>query len=177
MTFITALWGPDRGTQEHRDLVIFLGKIVLGLLAFDLLLEWAEYSIGLYSSVPAEAESLRLVLFGPYWWAFWFIHLLLGAVVPLLLLIFARRSITAVATACALIALTFLAVRLNIVLPALAVEELVGLSTAFTGPGLTFTYYPSVMEWLFFIWTASVAGLGFLIGYALLPIVRTGEVS
>lgn len=177
LAFVTAIWGPDRGTEEHRRLVIFLGQIVLGLLAFDLLLEWAEYSIGLYSAVPAEAESLRLVLFGQYWWVFWIVHLLIGAVIPLALLAFRGRSLPAVATAGALIAVTFLSVRLNIVIPGLAVEELEGLRTAFTGPGLQFDYFPSAMEWLFFVWTVSLAGLLFLIGYSLLPIVRPQEVA
>ena len=177
LAFMTAIWGPDRGTEEHRQLVVFLGQIVMGLLAFDLLLEWAEYSIGLYSAVPAEAESLRLVLFGEYWWVFWIVHLALGALVPLALLAFRGRSLGAVATAGALIAITFLSVRLNIVIPGLAVEELEGLRRAFTGPGLTFDYFPSSMEWLFFVWTVSLAGLLFLIGYDLLPIVRTKEVA
>ncbi|RME83279.1 MAG: molybdopterin oxidoreductase [Caldilineae bacterium] len=177
LAFVVAIWGPGRGSEEHRGLVAFLGQIVLGLLLFDLLLEWAEYSISLYSAVPAETESLRLVIFGPYWWVFWIVHLLLGALVPILLLLLRGRSVWAVGLAGALIALTFLSVRLNIVLPALAVEELEGLRTAFTGPGLTFDYFPSLMEWLFFIWTISLAGLGFLIGYALLPIVRTKEVA
>ncbi len=177
LTFVTTIWGPDRGTEEHRRLVIFLGQIVLGLLAFDLLLEWAEYSIGLYSAVPAEAESLRLVLFGQYWWVFWIIHLAIGAVLPLILLAFLGRSVPVVAIASALIAITFLSVRLNIVIPGLAVEELEGLRNAFTGPGLTFDYFPSPMEWLFFLWTVSLAGLLFLIGCSLLPIVRPAEVT
>jgi len=31
---------------------------------------------------------MRLVLFGPYWWVFWIVHILIGAVVPILLLVF-----------------------------------------------------------------------------------------
>jgi molybdopterin-containing oxidoreductase family membrane subunit len=114
---------------------------------------------------------MRLVLFGEYWWVFWIVHLLIGSVIPILLLVFGRNSVAAVATAAALIAVTFLSVRLNIVIPALAVEELVGLENAFTGPGLNFSYFPSSMEWLFFIWNVSLAGLLFLIGYSLLPLV------
>jgi len=175
LVFLTTIWGPDAGSEEHKDLVILLGQIVLLLLAFDVLLEWAEYSIGLYSSIPAEAESLRLVLFGPYWWAFWVVHIGLGVVIPGLLLIFGRKSLPAVAAAGALIAVTFITVRLNIVIPGLAVEELEGLKMAFSGPGLTFDYFPSLAEWLFFVWSVSLAGLIFLGGYNLLPIVRSSS--
>lgn len=170
--FVAAFWGPNRGTAEHRKMITFLGQIVLGLLLFDLLLEWAEYSTQLYASIPAHTESMQLILFGPYWWAFWIVHILIGAIVPILLLVLAKDNVAAVATAGALIAITFISVRLNIVIPALAVEELKGLQDAFTGPGLSFAYFPSSMEWLFFIWTVSLAGLLFLIGYSLLPVVR-----
>ncbi len=170
-TFVAAFWGPNRGSEQHKQIISFLGKIVIGLLLFDLLLEWAEYSTSLYAAIPAHTEGLNLILFGNYWWVFWIIHLLLGAVVPILLIIFAGKNINAVATAGALIAVTFLSVRLNIVIPALAVEELEGLKNAFTGPGLSFSYFPSSMEWLFFLWTVSVAGLIFLLGYSLLPLV------
>jgi molybdopterin-containing oxidoreductase family membrane subunit len=144
---------------------------------FDLLLEWAEYSTQLYAAIPAHTESLELVLYGQYWWVFWIIHLLIGSVIPVLMLAFAHKNVGVVATATALIAVTFLSVRLNIVIPALVVEEVEGLKQAFSGPGLNFTYFPSSMEWLFFIWTVSLAGLLFLIGYSLLPIVRTKEVA
>jgi len=177
LAFVTAIWGPNRGTEENRKLVVFLGKIVMGLLAFDLLLEWAEYSIGIYSSLPSEAQSLSLVLTGEFWWVFWVVHIALGTAVPLALLIFRGKSAAAVATAGALIAFTFLTVRLNIVIPGLAIEELEGLRTAFSGPGLSFDYFPSIMEWLFFIWTCSMAGLAFMIGDKLLPISRTKEVA
>jgi molybdopterin-containing oxidoreductase family membrane subunit len=177
ITFVTVIWGPNRGSQEHRKLVSFLGQVVLGLLLFDLLLEWAEYSTQMYAAIPAHTESLELVLLGQYWWVFWIIHLLIGSVIPVLLLVFARHNVAAVATAAALIAITFLSVRLNIVIPALAVEEIEGLKHAFSGPGLNFDYFPSSMEWLFFIWTVSLAGLLFLIGYSLLPIVRVKEVA
>ncbi len=178
LTFIVTVWGPNRGTSEHRNLVIFLGRVTLGLLVLYILLEWAEYSIALWQAVPAEAASVRLVLFGPYWWVFWIVHLGLGVVLPLLLLAFAGRRPGLVATAAALVAITFLAVRVNIVVPGLAVEELRGLREAFHGPGLTFDYFPSLAEWLFFLWVAGLAGLLFLIGYSLLPIVRpTKEVA
>lgn len=177
LAFLTAIWGPGVGSAEHRSTVVLLGQLVLGLVVFDLLLEWAEFSTGLFSSVPSLTESIRNIMFGPYWWAFWIIHLLIGSAIPIGLLALRSRSVNAVAWAGALVSATFLTVRLNIVLPGLSVEELDGLKGAFFGPGLNFDYFPSVAEWLVFIWAVSLAGLLFLIGYALLPITREKEVA
>ena len=171
LTFITLVFGPDRGSREHKETVLFLGQIVLGLLALDVLLEWAEYSVGLYAAVPAEAASMRLVLFGPYAWVFWGVHVALGIVVPALLLMLRRTSPTWVGVAGLLIAITFLSVRLNIVIPGLVVPELQGLQGAFTGPGLSFDYLPTLTEWMLQLWIVSTGLLAFLVGYHLLPIV------
>jgi protein NrfD len=171
ITVLTALFGPGLGTEEHRDSVLTLGKIVLGLLALDVLLEWAEYSVIYYASIPAHYEALRLVLFGDYWWSFWLIHVVAGVVIPAILLMVARKSVPLVAVACALIAFTFISVRLNIVIPALALSEIRGLEQAFTGPGLSFDYFPTLTEWLFAIWVVSFGILLFLAGIRWLPVL------
>jgi molybdopterin-containing oxidoreductase family membrane subunit len=173
LTFLYTLFGQDRGTDQHRKLVSILGLIILGLLAFYVLLEWSEYSIVFYSAVPAHADALSAIFFGPYWWVFWFVHVALGIVIPALLLIFARKSVAMIATAGLLIAITFLSVRLNIVIPALNLPEIAGLERAYAGPGLAFNYFPSVSEWLFAIWVASLAALLFLLGLRLLPIATS----
>ena len=176
LTFITAIWGPNRGSSEHRSTMQFLGTVVLGLLALDVLLEWAEYSVGMWYPVSPEAASIRLVLFGPYGWVYWGLHIVGGIVIPGLLLIFGRRSVAAISLAGLLIAVTFLTVRLNIVLPALAVPELTGLEAAFTGPGLSYNYAPSVMEWLLFLWDIALSALVLLIGLRVLPIVPAADI-
>lgn len=172
LTLIVALFGPNQGTPAHRQLVTFLGTIVLGLLAFDVILEWAEYSVVYYASIPAHADALRLVLFGQYAWVFWGVHVLLGIVVPAILLVVGRRSVAMVATAAGLIAFTFLSVRLNIVIPALALPEIAGLERAFVGPGLSFEYFPTTMEWLVAIWVVSLAALIFVAGLTWLPVIH-----
>jgi molybdopterin-containing oxidoreductase family membrane subunit len=50
------------------------------------------------------------------------------------------------------------------------VSEFENLAAAFTGPGLSFDYFPTLTEWLLQIWIISVGVLAFLIGYHLLPI-------
>ncbi len=176
LTFIVAFFWPDRNSEEHREITVTLGKITLVLLVLDLILEWAEFSINLYASIPAHAEAFRLILFGPYWWAFWFVHLGMGVLIPILILLIRGRNILWVGSAGFLIAVTFITVRLNIVLPGLALPQLPGLERAYEGSRLRFSYFPSDMEWLVGLFVVAF-GVGlFYAGYKLLPIAQTKEV-
>jgi len=175
ITFVTAFFWPKRGTQEHRDLVYFLGRMVLALLAAYLLLEWAEFSIGLYGQVPSESEPYKQILTGPYWYVFWFVHVVGGALIPIALLGSRPRSVSLVGIGSGLIALTFIAVRLNIVIPGLVVPELEGLQTAYVDSRLTFVYAPTAMEWLVLLFIATAGVGGFFLGSRLLPLVRERE--
>lgn len=141
----------------------FLRWLTLGFLLGVVLLEWAEYSTVLYAGIPARAESLQLVLSGPYWWVFWLVHLGLGLVVPLILLASGRERPAILATASGLIVATAISTKLNLVIPALVVPEFEGLKTAFTGTGLTFDYFPTAMEWLLTLWIVSAAALVFFL--------------
>jgi protein NrfD len=151
--------------QLPADAARGIGRAMLMLLGILLVLEWAEYSTGLYASVPAKSSTLTTILTGEYWWVFWIFHVALGIVVPGLLLLFAQGRQWATAVAGGLIAAMALAAKLNLVVPALAREELEGLAHAFTGPGLTFHYLPSTMEWLVWLWTLGLGALVVLIGY------------
>jgi molybdopterin-containing oxidoreductase family membrane subunit len=176
LTFVVAFFWPDRSSVEHRELTAYLGRITLSLLALELLLEWAEFSINLYASIPAHADAFRLILFGPYWWVFWFMHLGFGVLIPGLMLLLRGREVAWVGTAAFLIATTFISVRLNIVLPGLAVAQLKGLAQAYVDPRLSLTYFPSVMEWLVGLFVVAL-GVGlFYAGYQLLPIAQAKEV-
>ena len=174
---VTYYWGVERGTEEHSNIVLLIGKIVLALLAADVLLEYAEITIGLWSSVPSETESLKMILFGHFWWVFWFVHVGLGIIFPAFLLLTGFNSPRRVAYAGFAIAFTFIAVRLNIVIPGLSVPELEGLRRAFTGPGLTFEYFPSLMEWLVLIFNIALGALIFLLGIKYLPVSNDNHVK
>jgi molybdopterin-containing oxidoreductase family membrane subunit len=63
-----------------------------------------------------------------------------------------------------LVLLGFVVARANIVFPALAVPELEGLATAFTGPHLNFDYFPSLLEWSVVLGVVGGATLAFLAG-------------
>ncbi|HXF61294.1 MAG TPA: hypothetical protein VNK95_06740 [Caldilineaceae bacterium] len=134
--------------------------------------DWAEYSTGLYAAVPAKSNALTAILTGEYWWVFWLVHLGLGVILPGLLLLFGRGRPLATAGAGAFIAAMGLAAKLNLVIPALAQEELEGLAHAYAGPGLSFSYFPSAMEWLVWLWTLGLGGLVVLIGYQLFALAN-----
>ncbi len=174
LTAIVAFFWPERG-KEHEELVSFLGRITLGLLAFDLLLEWAEVSITLWGSIPSHVAGFKLMLFGSYWWVFWIFHLILGSIVPIILLSLWPRAVNLVGLAAGLIAITFMSVRLNIVIPGLAVPELEGLMHAYTDSRLQFYYFPSLHEWLVLLFVVSLGVALFTMGYRSLPIVRMRE--
>ena len=142
----------------------FLGRAMLIILLIAVLLEWAELSTGLYAGIPTKSDAIRSVLFGEFWWVFWIVHLLIGVIIPLLLLGFRPKSLGAVTLAGLLVTITALATKLSLVIPAQTQEELEGLEEAFTGPGLTFSYFPTASEWLLYVWIVSLAILIFLAG-------------
>lgn len=154
-----------------------VGQVVLTLIAVDLLLEWAEFSIPLWYGVNPEKDVLLQVLTGQYWWVFWIVHILLGSLVPIALLLRKPGSAAAVGAAGALAATTFLAVRLNIVIPGQVTPELKGLERAFSDARLTFAYQPTTHEWLVLLFLVSL-GLGVLwLGFRFLPLIDKKEVQ
>jgi molybdopterin-containing oxidoreductase family membrane subunit len=159
------------GWRHNRDTVIALGRLVLGLLLLDVLFQVSEYLIAGYGNVPGHVEGLRLIFSGPYWWVFWGWQLLLGTAIPIVLLAWRRTrgNPRFVSLAGLLIAVGFIGLRLNIVVPALAAEEITGLSEAVASARYSTEYFPSLSEWAL---TAGIVGLGLLLfgfGEKLLP--------
>jgi protein NrfD len=173
MTFIVAVFWPQKDA-EWRDLLAFLGKIVLGLVLLDVLFEWAEYSIPMWYGAGSEFGLLRYVLFGPFWYVYWIFHIALGVIVPVALL--ARsRSAAAIGTAAGLIAVTFFAIRLDLVIPGLVTPELQGLQSAYLDPiggRLSYAYLPNFFEWQVLMGVLAVGIALFYLGYRYLPLVR-----
>jgi molybdopterin-containing oxidoreductase family membrane subunit len=139
-------WAVPDARREHDDAIDRLRIVVIASLVVYAALEWAEFSVNLWSPNHSE-EAVNLILYGPYWWVFWIVHLAVGMVLPLLLLALSRsRGIWA--TASVLVAVTFLAARLNVLIPGQAVPEIRGLESAFSHPRLTYIYHATPMEYL-----------------------------
>jgi len=139
-------WAVPDARKEHDDAIDRLRIVVAASLLLYLGLEWAEFSVNLWSPEHDEA-AVHLILAGPYWWVFWIVHLAFGTALPLSLLLFSRRR-GAWAIASLLVAVTFLATRLNVLLPGQVVPEIQGLESAFHHARLSYTYHATAMEYL-----------------------------
>jgi len=170
ITFLTYVFRID------DKLVHYLGQVIRFLLVVFLILELLQFFVGYMTGVVAQITSLNIIAFGPYWWVFWFFHVFLGSLIPLYLLARHRANPTAVAWACFLIVITFIAVRLNTVIPDQAVYKLEGLEATFYHARLrTDEYFPNLTEWLVSLWVFSLGMLAFLVGSRWLPLIVAGK--
>jgi molybdopterin-containing oxidoreductase family membrane subunit len=145
---VRAILGPGSevdGQEEYGAAIDKLRMVTLVGLVVYFIFEFAEFSIALWNPT-SHAPAIDLILFGPYWWVFWIVHLLLGGAIPLALLSLNKRNLWTVAAL--LVAITFMSARLNILVPGQAVGEIQGLQNAFNHPRLNYIYHASVMEYL-----------------------------
>jgi molybdopterin-containing oxidoreductase family membrane subunit len=174
MTFLAAFFIPDHD-EEHQGLMSALRRLLAIFLVAEGLFVFADYSISLYGALPPNVAAIRQVLTGQYWWAFWIIQVLIGMVIPFVIAVTPGLGRNTVLTGLAgiLVVFGFVAVRINVVLPALTVPEIEALRTAFADPRLGFTYFPSVGEWALAIGITGVVATLFLLAYERLPLLKT----
>jgi molybdopterin-containing oxidoreductase family membrane subunit len=168
VTGLTAFFWPHRD-DYWRVTVHLLGRITLGLLLLEALLTWAELSVPMWFGVGQEYQELHYMLFGPNGWVFWVVQLGLGTLVPLILLVAAGKSSRATGWAGILVAVTFLATRLNLVLPGLLSPELAGLQYSYHDGRLLYAYLPSWPEWQLLAFVISVGIALYVFAVNILP--------
>jgi protein NrfD len=157
-------FGPVGDERRPRQLRA-LGIAMVVLLLVKGYYLWTDVSQALYQGGSHGAEAMNLVLFGPYGWAFWSLQIGLGMLVPLVALTIPAGRVGLSAGLMGVLVLLGMAVaRANIIFPALALPELQGLGAAFSGPHLSFSYAPSLMEWAVTAGIVGAATLGFLLG-------------
>lgn len=170
MLIIVGWFGRADDPRRPQQLtVLAIMSVVLALVKVYFL--WADFSQSLYSGLPDNVRAVNLVLFGPYGWAFWGLQIVLGTALPIIVLLqpkLARNGFWAGLMG-VLILIGFGVARANIVFPALAVPELEGLVTAFSGPHLNIEYAPSLMEWSVVAGVIGLATLAYLLGTDRLP--------
>jgi molybdopterin-containing oxidoreductase family membrane subunit len=157
---------------NHRQQLWILSIASVILLLIKLYFMWADYSQSIYGNVPMNVEAVNEVLFGPNWWAFWILQILIGSIIPITVLVqpkLAKQGKIAGGMG-VLLLIGYAVARGLIIFPALSIPELDLLVQAFTGPHLTFQYFPSAMEWAVMLGTIGLATLGILLGSRYLPL-------
>ncbi len=145
--------------QDHTN--AWLRLVVLGGIAVYAVLEFAEFSIHLWNPT-SHAPEVDLILWGPYWWVFWAIHLVLGMVVPAILLAGTSRKLWGLAGL--LVAVAFISSRLNVLVPGQATADLLGLQGAFQHERLSFVYHATGMEYLVGLFLVALGMAVFRVG-------------
>lgn len=166
---VYAIYGTK--TRTGDPLLKQLGRWVLLLLLLDIVLEWAETSVPIWYGVGHGYELTMEILFGRFWYIFWIVHVLLGTLIPAFLLLVGPTSRIRAAVAGGLIAVCFLAVRLNLVIPGLITPSLEGLEEAYVDPRLMFTYVPSMFEWSVVAFLVALGSGLFFLGRRYLPLI------
>jgi molybdopterin-containing oxidoreductase family membrane subunit len=167
--YVAWLW-PARDAA-WRELLILLGRIVLSLVLIEFVMEIAEYLVPAWYGIGSGYDLVVYTLFGPYWYVFWVFHLLLGVAAPVALLAL-RRDPGGIGLATALIAVMFMAVRLNLVIPGLITPEIQGLAEAYSDPvggKLSFLYLPTWFEWQIVIGIVAAGVALWFVGMRLFP--------
>jgi protein NrfD len=164
----------DLGDKAAQARILkLLSRVVLGLMVLDLFVVVAEHSIPMWYAIGHEYEVHRQIHFGPTWYLFWIFQILLGALVPATLLLWKPASRWATGLAGAMIALAFLAVRINIVLPGETSPQLQGIEIAYVDQRLLFEYVPSAFEWSVVAFTVAMAIAIFYLGKRYLPLIES----
>lgn len=149
-TLITKTEQPDDATFNY------LLKVLIGGILAYLASEFAEYSIAYWSPNSHTFDAAKMVIQGPFWWVFWLVHIG-GAVIALVMLLMVKTK-ASYGIAAFIIAVTFVSARLNVLIPGQSIEQLHGLSEAFSHDRLSFIYRATPLEYLvsFFIATLPV---------------------
>lgn len=170
LTLLTAAFSRLAPDKKY-PLVRQLGFLTVGFVALDALLLASEILVTEYGEIVHEEIGWQLVLFGPYWWVFWFVQLGCGLVVPLILLALpTRRSTTWLGVAGASVTVGILGTRLNIVIPPLIQPALEGMASAYHHPRFAWGYFPSTNEWLVGLGAIAMGFAVFLVARAILPL-------
>lgn len=147
-----------------KQMVVGLAKMMVAFLLIDLLLQFYDYLVGLYSLADSHLLSLQTMMRSSYSWTFWGVQMFLGAVVPIFLVFWKKTAtnVFALFIASILIVIGIVGVRFNIVVPSQIVPIMEGMPMG--------DYYPTFREWMVSIGTIAMGLLIFSIGDLLLPL-------
>ena len=146
--------------------------VAIGFLIFDYLMLSAEMLTIFYGGIEHETAGWREMLFGRYWYTFWFLQLGIGIAFPLSVVFSKLRSHSSkwLMYAGLAIAVGIYGTRMNIVMPAQYSETLPGISEANHHFRFSLGYFPSAIEILLVLGGIALFGWLFLLANKYLPL-------
>lgn len=149
-----------------------MGTLVLGVLIFETLWEIAEIGVYMYGRMPSHMAAWEVIMNGPYPYVFWIGQVFFGMLIPILLLVVGVKKHCSeyITLGCLSIVFGFLSVRLNMVIPAMSIEEIRGAAASYVNHRWTSNYLPSLMEWQVAFFITGLGGLLMTLGWNLLPL-------
>ncbi|NBJ68713.1 MULTISPECIES: NrfD/PsrC family molybdoenzyme membrane anchor subunit [Clostridia] len=147
-----------------EQMVVGLAKLMIAFLFIDLLLQFYDYLVALYSLADSHLLSLQTMMRSAYSWSFWGIQIFLGAVVPIFLVYWKKtaKNMNALLVAAVFVVIGIIGVRFNIVVPSQIVPIMEGMPAG--------DYYPTYNEWFVSIGIMAMGLLIFTIADRLLPL-------
>ncbi|TFD75647.1 NrfD/PsrC family molybdoenzyme membrane anchor subunit [Cryobacterium fucosi] len=127
--------------RPSKSLLNGLGVVLSGVLAVDLGLLFYEFVVPLLASEHQDLSIITVMTTGPFWWSFWIVQLLCGMIIPFVILVVPRfrANTPAVVLAATMVVIGIVAVRFNIVVPALIPPIIEGYPSN--------DYFPTLVEW------------------------------
>ncbi len=170
MTLVVQAFVSPREETKQALSILSLASVVL--LVISLYFVWAYFSQSLYGNVPSLRDSINELISGQYALWFWGVQIIIGAVIPLIVLVQPKLAQNQLWTG--LMGLLILigngVARYLIIVPGLNVSVLNNIETAYQGPGLTLSYSPSPVEWAVASGVLGIVILALLLGTDFLPL-------
>jgi len=166
---VQALVSPKTGTKQALRILSLASVILLVIMLYFI---WTYFSPSLFGNLPSLKASINELISGQFAWLFWIVEILFGIIIPLLVLIQPRISQNQrwVGLMGLFILIGNAVARYLIIVPGLNVTVLDNIETAFQGPGLTFSYSPSLVEWAVVSGMLGIVILAILLGKDLIPL-------
>src|SRR5699024_3249899 len=114
----------------------------IAFLFIDLLLQFYDYLVGVYSLSSDSLQAMAIQMGGPYSLSFWGVQMGLGALIPILLILYKKTgtNINWILTAAILVVIGIIGVRFNIVVPSQIMPVFEGMPAG--------NYFPTFNEWM-----------------------------
>ncbi|AKG52788.1 molybdopterin oxidoreductase membrane subunit [Dehalogenimonas sp. WBC-2] len=171
---LVALFGNKKSSGYPR-LAKIMAISTITLLLVIMYIIGSVLFVGFYDATPPSIAAANYIMFGQYWYGFWFVQIGLGVLVPLAILVkilfqpsLAKKPIWGV-TAGVLVLLGTAIARMNFIIPAQAVAGTDFMASGIVDSRHIGSYVPTLPEWALSI---GIAALGVIAFYIVAKMMR-----